>query len=129
VRAKVRATLDFNSKQQQRRNQILFREVNERVREVAAPLLGARKEGEFLCECGHEACIETIRLDVEEYEAVRASPHRFVMVPGHQDGKVEATPVQGNGRFVVVEISAFREQAASHDPRRRNGRTLAAISS
>jgi len=129
VRAKVRATLDFNSKQQQRRNQILLREVNERVREVAAPLLGARKEGEFLCECGHEACIETIRLDVEEYEAVRASPHRFVMVPGHQDGKVEATPVQGNGRFVVVERSAFREQAASHDPRRRNGRTLAAISS
>lgn len=129
MRAKVRATLDFNSKQQQRRNQILFREVNERVREVAAPLLGARKEGEFLCECGHEACIETIRLDVEDYEAVRASPHRFVMVPGHQDGKVEATSVQGNGRFVVVERSAFREQAASHDPRRRNGRTLAAISS
>ena len=129
MRAKVRATLDFDSKQQQRRNQILFREVNERVREVAAPLLGARKEGEFLCECGHEACIETIRLDVEEYEAVRASPHRFVMVPGHQDGKVEAAPVQGNGRFVVVERSTFREQAASHDPRRRNGRTLAAISS
>lgn len=123
----VRATLDFNSKQQ-RRNQILFREVNERVRELAAPLLGVRKEGEFLCECGHEACTETIRLDVEEYEAVRASPHRFVMVPGHQDGKVEATPVQGNGRFVVVERSAFREQAASHDPRRRNGRTLAVSS-
>jgi hypothetical protein len=115
VRAKVRATLDFNSKQQQRRNQILFREVNERVREVAAPLLGAHKEGEFLCECGHEACVETIRLDVEEYEAVRASPHRFVMVPGHQDGKVQATTVQGNGRFVVVESSAFREQAASHN--------------
>jgi hypothetical protein len=129
VRASVRATLDFNSKQQQRRNQILFREVNERVREVAAPLLGARKEGEFLCECGHEACIETIRLDVEEYEAVRASPHRFLMVPGHQDGRVETTSVQANGRFVVVERSAFREQAASHDPRRRNGRTLAAISS
>ena len=125
MRAKVRATLDFNSKEQRRRHQILFREVNERVREVAAPLLGARKEGEFLCECGHEACIETIRLDVEEYEAVRASPHRFVMVPRHQDGKVEATPVQGNGRFVVVERSAFREQAASHDPRRRNGSALA----
>jgi hypothetical protein len=114
VRAMVRTTLDINSKQQQSRNQILFREVNERVREVA-PLLGAREEGEFLCECGDEACTETIRLDVEEYEAVRASPHRFVMVPGHQDGKVEATTVQENGRFVVVERSALREQAASHD--------------
>ena len=119
--ANVLATLDFDSKRQQRRNQILFREVNERVREVAAPLLGARKEGEFLCECGREACTETIGLDLQEYEAVRASPHRFVMVPGHQDGNVEATTVQGNGRFVVVERSAFREQAASHDPRRRNG--------
>ena len=118
--ANVLATLDFDSKRQQRRNQILFREVNERVREVAAPWLGAREKGEFLCECGDEACIATIRLDLEEYEAVRASPHRFVLVPGHQDGEVEATTVQGNGRFVVVERSAFREQAASHDPRRRN---------
>ena len=74
----------------------------------------------FLCECGDEACIETIRLDLDEYEAVRASPHRFVMIPGHQDGIGEVT-VQGNGRFVVVERSAFREQAASHDPRRRDG--------
>ncbi len=119
MRAKVSATLE--KQEQRRRNQLLFREVNERVREVAAPLLGAREEGEFLCECGDEACTETIRLDVEAYEAVRASPHRFVMAPGHQDGKVEATPVQENGRFVVVERSAFREQAASHDPRRRNG--------
>jgi hypothetical protein len=113
--------LDLNSTQQQSRNQILFREVNERVREVAAPLLGTREEGAFLCECGDEACTETIRLDLEEYEAVRASPHRFVMVPGHQDGTVEASTVQGNGRYVVVERSGFREQAASHDPRRRNG--------
>ena len=110
---------DLDSKRQSR-NQILFREVNERVREVVAPLLTAREEAEFLCECGDEACIETIRLDLEEYEAVRASPHRFVMVPGHEDGIAEAT-VRGNGRFVVVERSSFREQAASRDPRRRNG--------
>jgi hypothetical protein len=104
MRRKAGTTSDVGSKQESR-NQILFREVNERVREVAAPLLTARDEGEFLCECGDEACIETIRLDLEEYEAVRASPHRFVMVPGHEDGIGEAT-VQANGRFVVVERSA-----------------------
>jgi hypothetical protein len=117
MRRKVRAPSDVGSKQESR-NQILFREVNERVRDVVAPLLAAGEEGEFLCECGDDACLETIRLDLEEYEAVRVSPHRFVMVPGHVDGIAEAT-VQANGRFVVVERSAFREEAASHDPSRR----------
>ena len=119
MRGKVGATSGGGSKQQSR-NQILFREVNERVRDVIAPRLTAGEEGEFLCECGDEACIETIRLDLEEYDAVRASPHRFVMIPGHHDGIGEAT-VQENGIFVVVERSASREQAASHDSRRRSG--------
>jgi hypothetical protein len=118
MRRKVRTTSDVGLKQESR-NQILFREVNERVREVVAPLLTAGEEGEFLCECGDEACLETIRLDLEEYEAVRGSPHRFVMVPGHEDGIGEAT-IQGNGRFAVVERRTFREEAAFHDPRRHN---------
>jgi hypothetical protein len=117
MRRKVRAKSDVGSKQESR-NQILFREVNERVRDVAAPLLTAREEAEFLCECGDDACLETIRLDLTEYDAVRASPQRFVMVPGHEDGIGEAT-VHANGRFVVVERNVFREEAALHDPRRQ----------
>jgi hypothetical protein len=118
MRGKAGAGSDAGSKQESR-NQILFREVNERVRDVVAPLLTAGEEAEFLCECGDHACLETIRLDLDEYEAVRVSPHRFVMVPGHQDG-IGQTTLQGNGRFVVVERTAFREEAASQDPRRRN---------
>jgi hypothetical protein len=105
--------------QQESRNQILFRQVNERVREVVAPVLTAGEAAEFLCECGDEACIGAIRLDLEEYEAVRVSPYRFVVIPGHEDGIGEAT-VEAGGRYVVVERSAFREEAASHDPRRQN---------
>jgi hypothetical protein len=117
MRRKAPATSVAGSKQESR-NQILFREVNERVREVVAPPLTSGERGEFLCECGDDACVETIRLDLEEYEAVRVSPHRFVMVRGHEDGMGEAT-VHANGRFVVVERSAFREEAALHDPRRQ----------
>jgi hypothetical protein len=101
MQRKIRAPLDVGSNQESR-NQILFREVNERVREMAVPLLTAREEAEFLCECGDDGCIETIRLDLEEYDAVRLSPQRFVVVPGHENGLAEAT-VQANGRFVVVE--------------------------
>jgi hypothetical protein len=90
---------------QESRNQVLFREVNERVREVVALLLTTGEEVEFLCECGDDTCIETIRLDLREYEGVRASAHRFVMVPGHEDGIGEAR-VHASGRFVVVDTGA-----------------------
>jgi hypothetical protein len=103
MQRKPRTTSDVGSKRESR-NQILFREVNERVREVVAPLLTAGEEGEFLCECGDEACLETILLELDEYEAVRASPHRFVMLPGHEDGIGEAT-AHASGRFVIVEKS------------------------
>jgi hypothetical protein len=113
MQRKARTTPDGGSRQASR-NHVLFREVNERVREVIAPLLAAGEEAEFLCECGDEACIETIRLDLEEYRAVRVSPHRFIMVPGHEDGIGEATV--HDGRFVVVERREWLEHAPSHDP-------------
>ena len=102
---KVQAASALGSKQESR-NQVLFREVNDRVCEVVALPLAAGEEVDFLCECGDEACIETVRLDLKEYEAVR-STHRFVMVPGHEDGFGDAT-VHGSGRFVVVERRASR---------------------
>jgi hypothetical protein len=117
MRRKAPVTLALGS-QQESRNQVLFRQVNERVREVVAPVLTPGEAADFLCECGDQACIGAIRLDLEEYDAVRASPNRFVVIPGHEDGIGQAT-VQGNGRFVVVERSAFREEAAAHDPRRQ----------
>jgi hypothetical protein len=103
MREKAGTTSNGGSRQESR-NQILFREVNERVRDVVAPLLTAGEEAEFLCECGDDACLEMIRLNLEEYEAVRVT-HRFVMVPGHEDGIGEAR-VHASGRFAVVETSA-----------------------
>jgi hypothetical protein len=101
MKGKISPPSDIGSKQESR-NQILFREVNERVRDVVAPLLTAGEKGEFLCECGDDACIETIQLGLDEYDAVRSSPQRFVMLPGHEDGIGEAA-VHPSGRFVVVE--------------------------
>jgi hypothetical protein len=98
------ATTNGGSRQESR-NQILFREVNKRVREVSR-LLTAGEEMEFLCECGDEMCLETIRLQPEEYDAVRVSPGGFLVVPGHENGTGKAT-LHASGRFVTVERSAF----------------------
>ena len=50
------------------RNQILLREVNDRIAEVAGSWAGPSPE--FLCECSHEDCTETVALTPAEYEQV-----------------------------------------------------------
>jgi len=98
------------------RNEVLFREVNERIEEVSRTL-GPDGETEFLCECGRDDCVEPVPLTVAEYENVRSEPNRFVIVPGHQDRRIEAL-VSSNDRFSVVEkIGEAAEAAEESDPR------------
>jgi len=96
------------------KNEALFREVNERIREIT------RYEGdvEFLCECGDPSCTRPIVMTLAEYEAVRADPKRFLVVPGHELGDVE-TVVERHERFSVVEkrSGTAAELAVATDPR------------
>ena len=100
------------------KNEELFRNVNERIEEVSAavpwqePLLG------FLCECDRTGCEETFPATRAEYEQVRQEPTHFVVIPGHEDPRVERV-ISSTDRFVVVEK---RGQAAADakdtDPRK-----------
>jgi hypothetical protein len=82
------------------RNEALFRQVNERIREV--PLDAHPDElREFLCECGSAECTEAIQLTLSEYEEVRADPRKFAVLPGHLVSDVESV-VAANERFVTV---------------------------
>lgn len=62
------------------RNEALFREVNERVKEVSAEAPLDRIE--FLCECGDEECTESVSLDRTEYEQLRSDPLLFAVNRG-----------------------------------------------
>jgi hypothetical protein len=86
------------------RNQFLFREVNERIREV----LDSQGSTEFLCECSRDDCTETILLSLEEYDRIRSSPNHFVAEPGHGRGRI----VHQTDRFVTVELTAEAVSAA-----------------
>lgn len=102
-------------KHQIARNEALFREVNESVREVSAG--GSTETTEFLCECGDEDCTETIELRNEEYESVRVDPLLFVIVRGHEIAEVEDL-VARNERFDVVRKHASEAVIARQtDPR------------
>jgi len=97
------------------KNEALFREVNERIREITASTDG---DAEFLCECGDSTCAQPILISIEEYEAVRAVPTRFLVVPGHEIPDVEDV-VEEKERFAVVEKrpGLSTDLAAESDPR------------
>ena len=82
------------------RNQVIFREVNERLRDLAA----AAPDGhtDYLCECTDVGCTVKIELKLSEYEAVRARPKTFFIVPGHEHLEVDRI-VDGNHRYTTVE--------------------------
>jgi hypothetical protein len=96
------------------RNQVLFREVNERIRQV---LDDWPERGEFLCECSNEDCMETIYLTLEEYEAVRerapSSSSR-----GHELGRIERV-VGETDTYKLVETIHGAGCATEMDPRSR----------
>ena len=101
------------------RRQSLFREVNERIDELAETF-DLQEEMTILCECGTESCNERITLAEAEYEALRLIPTHFAVLPGHEIPAVERV-VETTNRYVVVE--KFGESAIAAiklDPRRRS---------
>src|SRR6266581_599755 len=77
------------------RNESVFREVNERLEELGEVLGGDTVE--LVCECGDPACSQALTIPVSVYEAVRADPRRFLVVPGHQRAELERV-VEKSGR-------------------------------
>src|SRR6059058_5280591 len=65
------------------RNEAAYREVNEAIRAGRADQ-AADAPRPFVCECGRLGCNELVELTLGEYEAVRANPRRFLMLPGHE---------------------------------------------
>ena len=89
-------------------NDSLFREVNDRLRELAAPVEpGAPPRlTQYLCECADDACLELIELTPEEYETIRSYRAAFVVFPGHESREANRV-LERNDRFVLVERTGY----------------------
>jgi hypothetical protein len=99
-------------------NEALFRQVNERVKELNRAFSVVLERGDYLCECGNVACIERVSLTPEEYERVRADATHFVIVPGHVRPDVEDIVYAGDGYEVVrKQEGEAAERARETDPR------------
>jgi hypothetical protein len=92
--------MDELSKRRLAHNEELFREVNEQVDALQDKLGGG--DALFVCECSDPECTSSIRLTRRQYEDVRESANRFVLIPGHERPELERV-VEEHGTYVVVE--------------------------
>ena len=101
-------------------NEALFREVNERVTEVATLYIETEthRAVDFTCECGRVDCSETMMLTIAEYEAIRAHSTYFGVVPQHEQPEIESVIERHPSYFVVEKRQEDAEEVAREtDPR------------
>jgi hypothetical protein len=84
------------------RNQVLFREVNERIAELANRDVDDTLQ--IICECARPGCRDKIVIPILDYKRVRTDPDRFIVVPGHVVRTVE-NMVGYEDRYAIVEPS------------------------
>lgn len=99
------------------RNEALFREVNERIEDLAERL-GGNERTDFICECGADDCTAPITLTLREYEQVRAAANLFAVLPDHVAPDVESVVEEREGYVVIAKRpGAPTEIAHETDPR------------
>jgi hypothetical protein len=102
------------------RNESIFREANERIRDVAASMHVSESQLlPFLCECADENCTTILKLTGSEYEPVRQAPTLFINAKGHDvSGQGWARVVDEFERYSVIETLGDAAEIASElDPR------------
>jgi hypothetical protein len=100
-------------------NEVLFRDLNERIADVAEPQ-GRPDDGhvyEFLCECSNVACDLRLPLTLTAYEDVRKDPTRFIVAVGHELPEIEVVLSRTDDYQVVVKQGEAAELVAEKDPR------------
>ena len=110
--------MDEQTRDRVAKNEALFRDVNERVKEIdRAHGVPADEVWDFLCECGNGECLERVPMTLAEYERVRANAVQFALVPGHEKPEVERV-IHETPRFSIVEKRPSEQSVAlTTDPR------------
>jgi hypothetical protein len=99
-------------------NEAVFREVNERIEQLAEQFGLKEEQLDLVCECGKAECVERISMKHDEYESVRSESPLFAVFPGHVFPDVERVVEKRKGYDVVQKFEGTPEQIAEQtDPR------------
>jgi hypothetical protein len=78
------------------------RRANERLVRAVGNIVEPEKQVPFICECMDASCTDPVPMTLREYEAVRAHPRRFALVPGHPTVAGERI-IGEDARFQITE--------------------------
>jgi hypothetical protein len=99
-------------------NEAVFREVNERLEELAKTFGSEGQDLDLICECGNADCVERLRMSRDAYAAVRADAQLFVIVPGHEISDVEQVMEETPAYHVIKKRAGEPARVAeATDPR------------
>ena len=112
-------TLDRERAGRGARTQLLFRDVNERVKAINESFSFVVPLGDWVCECSNQGCSDRIGLTLPEYEAVRSDPRHFCVAAdgSHVDLAIEDVVTETERFWVVEKKGVAAELARSVDPR------------
>jgi hypothetical protein len=95
-------------------NQLVFRHVNERIRELGDRVLDSVFELDFTCECDDPACTKTIEMPIREFVEMDEITNRFIVLPGHEDNAVEEAVATSDRSLIVAKRGAGAEYVEEH---------------
>jgi hypothetical protein len=99
-------------------NEAVFREVNERINDLAEHFGLEAQPLDLVCECGDPDCVQRISLSRESYEELRADPTHFAVYPGHNQDDIDDVVDRRNGYMIVRKHEGGpAEIARETDPR------------
>jgi hypothetical protein len=121
------ASVDEELRDRQERaakNQAVFREVNERIKDVNDQFHAYTALSDWICECADNTCTERIEMSGQEYEHIRNAGERFFVAPAdeHVLPDVEAV-VERHNRYWIVEKTAVSAAIAKNTDPRSGGPT------
>lgn len=101
------------------RNEEVFRHVNDGI-EAGAEQHHVSGSLPFHCECDRASCLETIEISPSRYEAIVRERYHFIVLPGHDEPRIERV-VEREADFLVVEkIGEAREQIDRDHPQQHH---------
>ena len=101
-------------------NEAVFREVNDRIEDLAETFQLGSQPLDLICECGDGSCVQRIHMTQAEFEELRSESHQFAVYPGHEAPDVETVIARRKGYDVVAkDKGAPRLIAERTDPRRQ----------
>jgi hypothetical protein len=99
-------------------NEAVFREVNERIENLAERFEINEEPLDFVCECGDADCVRRISMTRAEYEQLRSDAQQFAVSPGHEYPEAEGVVERRKGYDIVHKNAGIPERIAEQtDPR------------